>query len=144
VERNIPHVPYGNAQRRIGSEIVVMIASPPPPDSHRAVTTHWELMRVMVPSGAPCTATSCADHGLPHVHWPGHTTASKYQGTKLRKAAWKKDVGPTFGFTASPEVGPRATVGTLQTGYPRLQAVSQHEGLWAIEVNNYPLVALTS
>jgi hypothetical protein len=37
----------------------------------------------------------------------------------------EKDVGPTYGFAASPEVGPGTTVGTLQTGYRRLQASSQ-------------------
>jgi hypothetical protein len=37
----------------------------------------------------------------------------------------KKDIGPTCTFTESPEVDLRATVGTLQTGYPRIQALSQ-------------------
>jgi hypothetical protein len=39
--------------------------------------------------------------------------------------AGRRRVGPTCGFTASPEVGPRATVDTLQTGYPYTQASSQ-------------------
>jgi hypothetical protein len=34
-------------------------------------------------------------------------------------------VSPTCGFTASTEVGPRATVGTLQTGYLCIQASRQ-------------------
>jgi hypothetical protein len=36
-----------------------------------------------------------------------------------------KDVGLTRGFAASPMVGPGATVGTLRTGYPCVQASSQ-------------------
>jgi hypothetical protein len=43
-----------------------------------------------------------------------------------------KGIGPTYGFTASPEVGPGATVGTLQTGYPCVQDLSlvpQHQTL---------------
>jgi hypothetical protein len=34
-------------------------------------------------------------------------------------------VGPTSRFFASPEVGPGATIGTLQTGYPYIQGSSQ-------------------
>jgi hypothetical protein len=44
---------------------------------------------------------------------------------KTQKGCMGKDVGPTRGFVASPEVGPGATVGTLRTGYPRVQAPSQ-------------------
>jgi hypothetical protein len=36
--------------------------------------------------------------------------------------------GPTRGFASSPEVGPEATVGTLRTGYPCVQASSQDNG----------------
>jgi hypothetical protein len=43
-------------------------------------------------------------------------------------AARGKDVGPTRRFAASPGVGPGATVGTLRTGYPRVQASSQDNG----------------
>jgi hypothetical protein len=42
-----------------------------------------------------------------------------------KKQRGKRDVGPTRGFTASPEVGPGATVGTLQTRYPRVQVLGQ-------------------
>jgi hypothetical protein len=41
--------------------------------------------------------------------------------SKLRR---EKVFGPTYRFTASPEVGPGATVGTLQTGYLRAQDLS--------------------
>jgi hypothetical protein len=98
-----------------------------PHDFRRAVTTHGELLRVMLSSGTPCTIASHADCGPPRVRWQGHTTALKYQGTKFRKAVQEKDVDPTHGFTASPGVGPGATVGTLQTGYPCIQALSQDE-----------------
>jgi hypothetical protein len=37
-----------------------------------------------------------------------------------KKQRGKRDVGPTRGFTASPKVDPGATVGTLQTRYPRV------------------------
>jgi hypothetical protein len=89
-----------------------------PYDSHCVITSHWELLRVTVPSGAPCTVASHVDRGPPRVHWKGYPTALKYQGTKFRKAAWEKDVVPTHRFVASPDVGPEATVGTLQTEYP--------------------------
>jgi hypothetical protein len=42
--------------------------------------------------------------------------------SKLRRG---KDIGPTCRFAASLEVGPRATVSTLQTGYPCAQDLSQ-------------------
>jgi hypothetical protein len=44
-----------------------------------------------------------------------------------KKQRGKRDVGPTHGFTASPEVGPGATVGTLQTSYPRVQVPGQEK-----------------
>jgi hypothetical protein len=44
---------------------------------------------------------------------------------KTQKGYMGKDVGPTRGFVASPEVGPGATIGTLRIGYPRVQALSQ-------------------
>jgi hypothetical protein len=59
------------------------------------------------------------------TYQPCCTTALESKHTRLRKAAWGKDVGPTRGFTASPRVGPGATVGTLRTGYPRVQVSSQ-------------------
>jgi hypothetical protein len=62
------------------------------------------------------------------TYHPCCTTASESQHTKLKKAAWGKDIGPTRGFTASPRVGPGATVGTLRTGYPCVQAPSQDKG----------------
>jgi hypothetical protein len=43
----------------------------------------------------------CADQMLPRVCWWNHTTASKPSSTNISR------------FTASPKVGPRATVGTL-------------------------------
>jgi hypothetical protein len=98
-----------------------------PHDSRRAVTTRWELLREMVSSGALYTAASCADHGPLRIHWH-RTTTSKFQDTISRKAAREKDVDPTCGFAASPEVGPGTTIGTPQTGYPRVQAPSQDEG----------------
>jgi hypothetical protein len=42
------------------------------------------------------------------------------------KVAQGKCIGPTCGFVASPEVGPRVTVGTLQTRYPCVQDLKDH------------------
>jgi hypothetical protein len=44
---------------------------------------------------------------------------------KFDNRAGRRRVGPTYGFTASPKVGLGATVDTLQTGYPYIQASSQ-------------------
>jgi hypothetical protein len=99
-----------------------------PRDFCCVVTTHGELLRETVPSGTPCTAASHADRGSPRACWQGRTTALRYQGTKFRKAAREKDVGPTHGFTASPKVGPGATIDTLQTGFPCIQALSWDKG----------------
>jgi hypothetical protein len=44
---------------------------------------------------------------------------------KLDNRAWRQRVSPTCGFVASSEVGPGATVGTLRTEYPYIQASSQ-------------------
>jgi hypothetical protein len=48
----------------------------------------------------------------------------------------RRRVGPTRGFVASPEVGPGGTVGTLQTGYPYIQVLSQGK-----ERDVYPRIA---
>jgi hypothetical protein len=37
----------------------------------------------------------------------------------------KAPINPTCGFAASTKVGPGASVGTLKTGYLRIQALSQ-------------------
>jgi hypothetical protein len=44
------------------------------------------------------------------------------------KLCGEGDVDPTYGFTASLEVGLGATVHTLQTGYHRVQASCQDKG----------------
>jgi hypothetical protein len=46
----------------------------------------------------------------------------------LEKRRRERDVGPTYGFTASLEVDLGAPVSTLQTGYSHLQASSQDKG----------------
>jgi hypothetical protein len=51
---------------------------------------------------------------------------------KTQEGCTGKGAGPTHGFAASPEVGPGATVITLKTGYPRVQASSQRrKAIWA-------------
>jgi hypothetical protein len=47
---------------------------------------------------------------------------------KIQESSTGKDVGPIRGFAATSGVGPGATVGTLSTGYPRIQALNQDEG----------------
>jgi hypothetical protein len=44
---------------------------------------------------------------------------------KVDNRAGHRRVGPTCRLVASPEVGPGATVGILQTGYSYIQASSQ-------------------
>jgi hypothetical protein len=41
--------------------------------------------------------------------------------TRKRRANHQTSFGPTYRLVSSPEVGPRATVGTLKQGYPLLQ-----------------------
>jgi hypothetical protein len=65
---------------------------------------------------------------IKYRHMPaGGTTPplQSYQVQILTKPCWEKGIGSTYGFTASPEVGPGATVSTLQTGYPRAQDLSR-------------------
>jgi hypothetical protein len=57
---------------------------------------------------------------------------------KTQKAWTGKDVGPTFEFAASPGVGSGATVGTLRTRYPRVQAPSQDKKIRWARVPAYP------
>jgi hypothetical protein len=58
----------------------------------------------------------------PHVRWQRRTTTPAAK-TKIQKGCvGKEDVGPTCRFTASREVGPGATIGTLQTAYPYVPA----------------------
>jgi hypothetical protein len=47
-----------------------------------------------------------------------------YKG-EISSQVGNRYVGPNCGFAASPEVSPGATVGTLQTGYPYVQASRQ-------------------
>jgi hypothetical protein len=57
-----------------------------------------------------------------HVPTGGATLShQKSSSTNIIKAAQGKGIGPTYGFITSPDVGSRATVGTLQTGYPCAQ-----------------------
>jgi hypothetical protein len=49
----------------------------------------------------------------PRVCWKRGTTTPRKCKYKFKQSYKGKDVGPTYGFTASPKVGPRATVGTL-------------------------------
>jgi hypothetical protein len=56
------------------------------------------------------------------------TREQKYFMSIMPMQVYNTPLGFTCGFAASPEVGPGATVGTLQAGYPRVQALSQDEG----------------
>jgi hypothetical protein len=64
---------------------------------------------------------------IKYRHVPAGGTAPPLQSRQvqiLSKLRREKGISPTCGFTTSPEVGPGATVGTLQTGYPRAQDLS--------------------
>jgi hypothetical protein len=50
----------------------------------------------------------------------GRTTVSTANVKFQKSWAGKRYVGPTCGFTASPQLDPGATVDTLQTRYPRV------------------------
>jgi hypothetical protein len=54
-----------------------------------------------------------------------HTNSQDRISEKLCR---ERDVGVTCGFTTSPEVVSGATIGTLQSGYPCVQASSQDKG----------------
>jgi hypothetical protein len=53
-----------------------------------------------------------------HVRWQRRTTTPIVKMKFQKSCTGKKDVGPTGRFAASSKVGPGATIGTLQTGYP--------------------------
>jgi hypothetical protein len=57
----------------------------------------------------------------PRSQWWSRAITSKSSCTNIIKAAQGKGIGPTYGFVTSPEAGPGATIGTLQTGYPCAQ-----------------------
>jgi hypothetical protein len=67
------------------------------------------------------------NQALPRVRWQRRTTAPTAKMKYQKSCVGKKDVGPNCGFAASPEVSLGATVGTLQIGYPRVQATCQDE-----------------
>jgi hypothetical protein len=64
---------------------------------------------------------SVTDQKSPCARWWSRTVTSKLSSTNIIKVAQRKGIGATCRFAASPEVGPGATVGTLQTGYTYAQ-----------------------
>jgi hypothetical protein len=67
------------------------------------------------------SATTCQLAGA-HYHFNhrDHISEELHGGKEM--------LAPPTGFVASPEVSPGVTVGTLQTGYPNIQASSQDKG----------------
>jgi hypothetical protein len=57
--------------------------------------------------------------------YQGHAIASTVNQKVQDNRAGRQRFGPTCGFTTSPEVGLRAIVSNLQTGYPYVQVSSQ-------------------
>jgi hypothetical protein len=51
----------------------------------------------------------------------GGPTVIAAKGTREQRSNHQSDSGPTYRLTSSPEVGPGATIGTLNQGYPLLQ-----------------------
>jgi hypothetical protein len=70
---------------------------------------------------------ACINQALSCVLWQRRTTTPTTKMKFQKSCTGKKDAGPTCGITASPEVGPGATVGAPQTGYPCVQASSQRK-----------------
>jgi hypothetical protein len=80
---------------------------------------------VTVLPGALNIATSHADRAPPCIYRA--TPPLRNPNVQNSERLHEKDVGPTRGFAASPGVGPGATVDTLKTRYPCVQALSQDE-----------------
>jgi hypothetical protein len=90
-------------------------------------------------SNSPWGTTVCdgfARHSehctVPHGSWVHHVSVVLHHRFeiptyKTQKGYTGKDAAPICGSAASPKVGPGATVGTLKTGYPRVQVPSQDE-----------------
>jgi hypothetical protein len=51
----------------------------------------------------------------------GELTIIMSASARKRRANRRSSFGPTYRLVPSPEAGPRATVGTLNQGYPLLQ-----------------------
>jgi hypothetical protein len=51
----------------------------------------------------------------------GGPTVIAATGARRQRSNRQSDFGPTYRLASSPEAGPRATVGTLNQGYPLLQ-----------------------
>jgi hypothetical protein len=62
------------------------------------------------------------------MHQPRYTTASKSQHIKTQKVCAGKGCWPHPRVCILSRGGPEATVGTLRTGYPRVQVSSQDNG----------------
>jgi hypothetical protein len=56
-----------------------------------------------------------------HTRRWSHAIISKSSSTNIINVTQGKGIGPTYGFATSLEVGPGATLGTLQTRYPYAQ-----------------------
>jgi hypothetical protein len=80
---------------------------------------------VTVLPGALNIAMSHADRAPPCIYRA--TPPLRNPNVQNSERLHEKDVGPTRGFTASPGVGSGATVDTLKTRYPCVQALSQDE-----------------
>jgi hypothetical protein len=91
------------------------------------VIAHGELHHMTVPPGAQNRTSQRPARIMGH-----HVSAVlchrfEIPTYKTQKGCTGKDAGPTHGFVASPGVGQGVTVGTLKTGYPRVQAPSIDE-----------------
>jgi hypothetical protein len=70
---------------------------------------------------AEVTGQSAAGIGVAVGVTIGGPTVIASTGTQEQQANRQSDFGPTCRLISSPEVGPGATVGTLNQGYPLLQ-----------------------
>jgi hypothetical protein len=73
------------------------------------------------PSSARVTGRSAAGTDVVVGMSEGELAVIMSASTRKRRANRQPGFGPTCRLESSPEVGPRATVGTLKQGYPLLQ-----------------------
>jgi hypothetical protein len=90
-----------------------MVGAPGPPALAPPGARRRRFLALMVVAPRPSAPT------------PPGGPPSTAQKNVLDNRAGRRRVGPTCGFIDSPEVGLGASIDTLKTEYPRIQALSQ-------------------
>jgi hypothetical protein len=123
--RSVPYIPprLCAASRRFGNRIHDCLG---PRVSHSALTNHC-LGKHQARHYGIHVAHLSASAPIKYRHVPAGGTAPPLQSRQVQissKPCRGKGIDPTCRFTNSLEVGPGATAGILQTGYPRAQDLS--------------------